>query len=557
MKPLIVLLAGMLMAAHAAAEVNYAGTYTAQGSRGLVTLILTQEADGTLTGSMGNNDTKMLVRAKVQDGRALGTVSNPGEAGSVFFMAQKEGNDVLVLLADMDANGRPREETVRRVPFKAAAAAAPPDRPANPLAAKPAAEGTPVSEDVLVGTFKGDGGRLAVEIQPATDGYAGTIQLEDQRFTFKAAGKDGRLAGSFESQGDSFDFTAVIKGNTLTLKTGSTTYVLEKQRKAVNPLEKRGPANPLEKPAATTGEKPIATGKPAEAADDKWVPVARGKVYKHPTGGVLRYPQDWQVKEADEVLQLIPPNQGTAPEVLYFVAAEDAEGITRPDDPQLIEAAEEQVTQFAPLLRRVGSVESVKSGANAGAKLAWEATGQNGQVIRAHLYITILKGQAVYLAGLGTRQRINQDDPTLREIFSTFAWSEAQIDRELIGVWHYWSYSSSGLGGSGMSSTETRRACTLKADGTFTWEGSTEGYISAANKDSLGEVTSKGAAASKRGSGAKGTWAAGEGKLYLTHDDGTYVAVKYTVKGEKGNRVLYIDSGSAKPQEWTEKRVEF
>ena len=60
-----------------------------------------------------------------------------------------------------------------------------------------------------------------------------------------------------------------------------------------------------------------------------------------------------------------------------------------------------------------------------------------------------------------------------------------------------------------------------------------------------------------RGTGAKGTWAAADGKLYLTHDDGTYVAVKYTIKGQKGNRFLYIDNGAKKPQEWSEKRVNF
>ena len=422
--------------------------------------------------------------------------------------------------------------------------------PVNPLA----------GEDPCVGTFKGEAGRLVVEVEPAPGGYAGTITLEGQKFTFKAAGREGQLVGTFESEGNAFDFSASAQGNTLTLKTGATTYVLEKQRKAVNPLEKRGPANPLEKKPETPAPTPATPTTPTAAtpaADDKWTPLARGKVYKHPTGGMLRYPQDWQVKENEEMLLLIPPNQGAQQEAIYMVTAEDAEDITRPDDPRLIQVLEAQVAQLAPLLKRVGAVESVKSGANPGAGLVWEATGADGQAFRANLYVTIIKDQVVCLAGLGLKKRVMEDDKTLREIFGTFAWGAAQLDRDLIGVWHYWSYSSSGLGGPGMSSTETRRTCTLKEDGSFTWDGSTEGYISATNKDALGDVTARGAAASNRGTGAKGTWAAADGKLYLTHDDGTYVAVKYTIKGQKGNRFLYIDNGAKKPQEWSEKRVNF
>lgn len=562
MKRFMVLLACVFVALHVAAEGTLTGTYTTQGRQGAVTLVLNQDADGSVTGSMSGNGAKMVIQAKMQDGKAIGVMTSPGEQGGAFFMAQKDGADVAVVMADVGANGQPNEATARRITFKAAAAEAPANPPAGD---KPAPVNPLAGEDPYVGTFKGDAGKLVVEIAAAQGGYAGTINLEDQKFTFKGAVKDGQLAGTFESQGNTFDFTAAANGNTLTLKAGSTTYLLEKQRKAVNPLEKRGPANPLEKKpdggaaavAPATPGTPGAGAKPADAADDKWVPLARGKVYKHPTGGMLRYPQDWQVKEADEALQLIPPNQGANPEAIYLVTAEDAEGITRPDDPKLIQAVELQVAQFAPLLKRVGQVESVKSGSNAGAGLVWEATGENGQTFRANLYVTIIKGQAVCLCGLGLKPKVMQDDKILREIFSTFAWGAAEIDRDLVGVWHYWSYSSSGLGGPGMSSTETRRACALKEDGTFTWEGNTEGYISATNKNALGEVTSSASAVGNKGTGAKGTWAAADGKLYLTHDDGTYVAVKYQIKGERGNRFLYIDNGGKKPQEWSEKRVNF
>ncbi len=524
---------------------GYNGTYTADGIKGAVTLVLAQDKDNNVSGTMASAGGKLIIRAKVQDGSAVGLIGPDGMQGSAYFRAQREGASMTVLMADMDANGQPRLTDARSVVFKAAAEAAAPagDKPVNPLAAA----------DAYAGTFKGDAGRLAVEILPAQGQYTGTIRLEDKKFAFKAAVKDGQLQGSFESDGNTFDFTAAVNGNILTLKAGNTTYLLEKERKAVNPLEKPAnplanptPANPLDKP---TGDKP-ADAKPA--ADDKWTPLARGKVYKHATGGTLHYPQDWEVKEVQGVVQLVPPNQG---EAMYMVLAEDAQGITRPDDPKLIQALEMQIAQNAPLLRRVGTVEAVKSGSQAGAGLAWEVTGQNGLVVRAQLYVTIIKGKAVYLLGLGAKAKVVENDKALREIFSTFAWEEAQIDRELLGTWHYWSYSSSGLGTSNLSSTETRRTVSLKEDGTFAWQGNSEGYLSAKNTDSGGNVTSSGAAVGNSGTGTKGTWAAADGKLYLTGDNGMYVAVKYEIKAQNGNSFLYIDAGGKKPQEWSRNKV--
>jgi hypothetical protein len=534
----------------AAAAENYGGTYTAEGAKGTVSLVLTQEKDDSITGTMSAAGARMLIRAKLTEGKAVGVMAPEGGQGGGFFLAQKEGAKLAVAVGDFDANGRPRLETARSIAFTVA------NPPANAAAAPPAPTNPLARDDGYAGTFKDDSGRLAVEIQPAQGQYTGTIRLGDQKFPFKASAKDGQLQGTFESDGNNFDFTASLNNNQLTLKAGNTTYLLEKERKAVNPLEKPAAANPLEKPAPPNPlDKPAAANTPADAAaraDDKWVPLARGKVYKHPTGGMLRYPEDWQVKETDAALQLIPPNQGNNPEAFFLVTAEDARGITRPDDPRLIQLIDVLIAQQAPLLRRVGEVESVKSGSQPGAAMVWEATGPTGIVVRANLYVTIVQGKAVSLLGIGTKPRVIEQDKTLREIFSTFAFGQAQIDRELLGTWHYWNYTSSA---GGAASTETRRTCVLKEDGTFTWAGNSEGYLSATNKNSLGEVTSSATAVGNRGDGAKGTWAAGDGKLYLNHDDGTYVALKYQIKGQKGNRFLYIDAGGKKPQEWSENKV--
>jgi hypothetical protein len=77
------------------------------------------------------------------------------------------------------------------------------------------------------GTFKND--ELAVTLDGDKGQYSGAMELGERKFPLTATEKDGKLTGSFESAGHNFDFTATLSGQTMTLVSGGTTYVLKKQ----------------------------------------------------------------------------------------------------------------------------------------------------------------------------------------------------------------------------------------------------------------------------------------------------------------------------------------
>ncbi|MBI2927235.1 MAG: hypothetical protein HYY24_16195 [Verrucomicrobia bacterium] len=116
----------------------------------------------------------------------------------------------------------------------------------------------------FAGTFKGD--ELTVTLAASQGQYTGTIQMQDKKFFCTARETEGRLAGTFESERNPFEFTATLQGGTLTLQSGGTSYTLQKQVAAVNPLAKKpAPVNPLARPAAD-GEQGVQGSSQAAAA---------------------------------------------------------------------------------------------------------------------------------------------------------------------------------------------------------------------------------------------------------------------------------------------------
>ena len=96
----------------------------------------------------------------------------------------------------------------------------------------------PASGADYAGTFKGN--QLTVTLAAAQGRYSGTIQLEGKNFPCTAREADGQLKGAFENEGNGFEFTATLKGDTLSLQSGGTAYTLKKQ---VRRSQSAGPAN--------------------------------------------------------------------------------------------------------------------------------------------------------------------------------------------------------------------------------------------------------------------------------------------------------------------------
>jgi hypothetical protein len=102
------------------------------------------------------------------------------------------------------------------------------------------------------GTFTNED--LSVSLSRTPDGYKGQIQSGGQRFAATAREVDGRLQGTFVSEGNSFEFNATLQDDILTFSTGDATYALRKVKAPpVNPLSRKsGPASPSAAPPAVS-----------------------------------------------------------------------------------------------------------------------------------------------------------------------------------------------------------------------------------------------------------------------------------------------------------------
>jgi hypothetical protein len=101
------------------------------------------------------------------------------------------------------------------------------------------------------GTYKGD--ELELTLSMAQGRYSGHIRMEGKQFPCVGREADGQLKGTFESDGDNFEFKATLREETLTFETGDTSYKLRRQKLAA--------VNPLAKPRAATPETGTSTNR--------------------------------------------------------------------------------------------------------------------------------------------------------------------------------------------------------------------------------------------------------------------------------------------------------
>jgi hypothetical protein len=151
------------------------------------------------------------------------------------------------------------------------------------------------------------------------------------------------------------------------------------------------------------------------------------------------------------------------------------------------------------------------------------------------------------LLALGEREHVEPRLTALEMIFRSFRKAESQRDPALVGVWHHWSYRSTGLYTSASTSSESRRAVQLGADGSAIERSSHEG---------IGNVSAPhyfGGYVGNTSSGRVGTWSAGDGMLFVRWTDGASAAWRYRIEGPPGQRrLLLFAQGATDPVEWTE-----
>lgn len=409
------------------------------------------------------------------------------------------------------------------------------------------AAGNPLAggADRFAGTFKND--EMALTIKAEGGAYKGTISFDGKEYPFTARKAGAGLAGKFQSDGESFDFTAAFEGKSLKLETGGTTHTLQRQATAAgkpNPLAGKQPENPLAGKPSGKGDKDLVV-RPRE---QPW------KVLRHPIGISIRYPAAWSAKRlADAGYQLLPPNAGTdagQPNEAYFIMGAQAPGIQRADDPQLVAILEAQVQRLAPFLERAGNIEEVKTGSEAGARIAWEGNNPNGKAVSSRMYVVLLKGSAVCLFELGYKERIAARDKEVRSIFATLGVSQEQRDPQAAGTWA-WRETRSGGAANAMQKTtsvgENRASLVLSPEGAARRSETCQAIAGAQFKNSAGESTgSLFLDTGPKTTVKNGRWYAGDGRLVLLWDDDTGEEYDYKVQGA----VLVLTSDKGSVETW-------
>jgi hypothetical protein len=154
-------------------------------------------------------------------------------------------------------------------------------------------------EDPLVGVFVGEGVRLALE--PATQGYGGSLTVQGQAYPVTAVGGDRRVRGSFTAGGEQYEFQAQLDGTQLTLTSGGSTYRLSKKGSAVaaNPIARAARPQPA---AAAAGAQSLigqwscqTVEGPAQlrfVSQSELVYNGESSPYEI-SGDVIRVPGDW------------------------------------------------------------------------------------------------------------------------------------------------------------------------------------------------------------------------------------------------------------------------
>lgn len=257
------------------------------------------------------------------------------------------------------------------------------------------------------------------------------------------------------------------------------------------------------------------------------------KTYRHPIGFTFMYPADWQTQINDEMLVLTPPGQAQSPQgptEIYFIAGESVEedGITDAMDPQVVSYLDMNLTQLAPFLRRQDEPRRVTLSSGTGAVLDWEGQNMENKTIHARAYVAIINKSGVGLYALGHKDLLEKRYPQLEQMFSSFGFTQAQRDPQLVGTWNL--SATNAITNQSPFETAWSRAqavndsktnMELRADGT--WTRVEESHMLAG----AGGVWLE----SKDQNVDQGTWCAGNGQLHLIGKDDMWESYQYRVEG--------------------------
>ncbi len=278
-------------------------------------------------------------------------------------------------------------------------------------------------------------------------------------------------------------------------------------------------------------------------------PKKEGNTFTHPLGFSFWYPLNWNIQETDSAIQLIPPDVKSNEFGLaefYLVSTEMVQDISRPDDPQIIQYFESQLTSLLPFLKRTGEAEKTDIGANQGVLITFDGQNELKKMIRSYIFLALNKDQSVTLIGMGEKEYIDVRKAILKEIFSTLSFIQPKITSSLIGLWKHEEFYSSGT-----FYANTTTYMNLKSDGTFTY--GSHAMASMTHQDSSGNMIGNTSADTGSSSPDEyGKWSSDSNKLRLMYADGSYAEYSYYIDGVQGSRNILLKSDNGKNKLWQE-----
>lgn len=169
-----------------------------------------------------------------------------------------------------------------------------------------------------------------------------------------------------------------------------------------------------------------------------------GSTWRHPAGFSFWYPETFTVQDADGGVQLMPIHGSgqsqTSQGEIYYMTAENAQGITSPFDPRVIAYLDGLVAkQISPVMIRKAQPARVPMAGGEGMLAEWSAAGNSGGTVFTRIYTTILGSYAVFLVTAGDSRLLDGRTEELTGILRSIALGQGSIDRTISGVWKLFS----------------------------------------------------------------------------------------------------------------------
>ncbi len=104
----------LVLAAPLAAQ-RFNGTFAMQGQAGPVVLVLSQAANGAVTGTLSGNGVSFQIEAQPEEQSIVGIAS--GQQGRLFFQADVDGNQIVMIFVEPGPDGSPNYDTAQQLVF--------------------------------------------------------------------------------------------------------------------------------------------------------------------------------------------------------------------------------------------------------------------------------------------------------------------------------------------------------------------------------------------------------------------------------------------------------